>query len=187
MSTKVKSFRIARFILECFYGIANDMQADHINTIPWDNNIFNLKWKTIVGNANNPTTIAKITHKKRKKPKLTKEKDYTLEIGEYFVECKSHPKLKISNYGTVIITTTGNVTKGTITKERDLVIRHNKHQYVIARLVLETFKGEPANKNYKAIHKDGNNQNNHIDNLDWATHSEINYNAWRIKRNTNIV
>lgn len=45
---------------------------------------------------------------------------------------------------------------------------HNKDFYV-HRLVLEHFVGRPPDKFSQCSHKDGNPQNNHISNLEWAS------------------
>ena len=58
-TNKVKRFKVARFVCECFYGINDELYVDHINTIQYDNRIENLKFCTASENVNNPNTKAK--------------------------------------------------------------------------------------------------------------------------------
>jgi hypothetical protein len=54
---------------------------------------------------------------------------------------------------------------------------HQKKEYV-HRLVAKAFLKKPENKDY-VCHKDGNSQNNHLDNLYWGNQSENMYDRWR--------
>jgi hypothetical protein len=42
----------------------------------------------------------------------------------------------------------------------------------VHRIVLELFKGPQLSDKHHSRHLDGNRSNNHIDNLEWGTHSE---------------
>jgi len=53
-----------------------------------------------------------------------------------------------------------------------------KKDYPLHRLVLSAFKGFC---NSQINHKDGNKQNNHVDNLEWCTASENLKHAYRLK------
>lgn len=46
------------------------------------------------------------------------------------------------------------------------------HQKLIHRLVLKAFGGPPSNPKDECNHKDGKPPNNHIDNLEWVSHTE---------------
>lgn len=61
---RVRRFRTARFICECFYGINETLHVDHINTVCYDNRLENLRFCTVKENNNNPNTLRK--GKKRK-------------------------------------------------------------------------------------------------------------------------
>lgn len=51
-------------------------------------------------------------------------------------------------------------------------IDNKRHRYSVHRLLLENFAPFPGMEKYQVNHKDGNKQNNKIDNLEWATPSE---------------
>ena len=54
----------ARFILECFCGINHVLFVDHINSVPYDNAIMNLRYVDRITNNNNPNSKKKQTHSK---------------------------------------------------------------------------------------------------------------------------
>lgn len=61
------------------------------------------------------------------------------------------------------------------------IIVKNKH-YSIHRLVAETFIPNPQNKP-EVNHKDGNKENNCVNNLEWVTRSENQIHSYRILKN----
>jgi hypothetical protein len=50
---------VARFIMECFYGINKKMQVDHIDSVKYNNKLSNLRYVTIQENNSNPNSIIK--------------------------------------------------------------------------------------------------------------------------------
>ena len=84
---------------------------------------------------------------------------------EEYQHVKTNPKYLISNYGNVMNTKSNKYLLGTINKWRYVVLQNKK--YSVSYLVATHFLGEHDNS-YKVIHKDGNNINDHIDNLEWV-------------------
>lgn len=84
---------------------------------------------------------------------------------EEYRHIKTHPKYLISNYGHIQNSRTNKFLYGTINKFRYVLFQNKK--YTVGYLVATTFLGEHDNT-YKVRHKDGNNINDHIDNLEWV-------------------
>ena len=63
-NNKQKTISISRFLLECFRGINKSLECDHIDSIPINNNIANLRWVDKKTNMNNINTIKKIKRAK---------------------------------------------------------------------------------------------------------------------------
>lgn len=57
-----KTFSVHRLVAQAFIPNPNNLpEIDHINTVPTDNRIENLRWCSRKGNMNNPITLDKIT------------------------------------------------------------------------------------------------------------------------------
>jgi hypothetical protein len=88
---------------------------------------------------------------------------------EQYKKIKDYPIYKISNYGRVRNIASGRVLIPKLGSHRYLNVnlRHNNKakSFLVHQLVCEAFELENP-KRYKTItHIDGNNENNHIDNL----------------------
>lgn len=80
---------------------------------------------------------------------------------------------KVSNFGNIMTVKTGKIKKPTCDKKDNrlavLLWKENKCKLIrVHRAVIIAFKGA-APEGMECCHNDGNNQNNHIDNLRWDT------------------
>ena len=95
-----------------------------------------------------------------------------------WVKIKQCPNYSINECGLVRNDTTGKVKSPFENKKNgyltiDLWSNNESHKFTIHRLLAEAFIPNPENKP-TVDHKDGNRQNNSLDNLRWATYSEQN-------------
>jgi len=77
-----------------------------------------------------------------------------------------------------------NIKKNTLHHRGYLTTRYNKTMYSVHRLVAIAFIPNPENKP-EINHKDGNKQNNHVDNLEWCTRKENIDHAFRLGLSSN--
>lgn len=61
----------------------------------------------------------------------------------------------------------------------DLYKAKKRHPFLVHRLVLAAFI-EPSPKDKETNHKDGDKNNNNVNNLEWVTSSENNFHAYKI-------
>ena len=79
------------------------------------------------------------------------------ETGEIFnIQTGKKKKSSLGNHGYYVV---------------DLFKNNKRKTYLVHRLVADAFLENPQKKR-TVNHKDGNRQNNHIENLEWATYSE---------------
>jgi HNH endonuclease len=57
-------------------------------------------------------------------------------------------------------------------------VKYKNKRYVVHRLIATSFISNPENKS-DVNHKDGNKDNNHVDNLEWMTRTENLYHSLR--------
>jgi hypothetical protein len=97
--------------------------------------------------------------------------DQTLDETKLTEEWRPIPfatRYQASSYGR-IKSVYGWIMKPTLTARGYFVCTLEKRQYRVNRIICWTFHGEPASEEYQAAHRDSNSQNNHKDNLYWAT------------------
>lgn len=89
-----------------------------------------------------------------------------------FKRIKYDPRYEINEYGE-IYNQRGKKVRGSTDKSGSLVVRlaGDIHSRTVHRLVAEAFIPNPENKDY-VIHKDGNKQNNFVNNLKWVSRKE---------------
>ena len=88
-----------------------------------------------------------------------------------FKTCEKNQKYKVNESGD-ILGASGKILKGFIhPKGYKHVFLGNGDCSKVHRLVAQAFIPNPENKP-EVNHKDGNKLNNHVSNLEWATHSE---------------
>ncbi len=90
--------------------------------------------------------------------------------AEIEVTNRSGDKYSIDTNGVVVNETTGHILKGRIHNGYHLVCINQKY-YPVHRFVAMAFIKRDKLKNY-VNHIDGNKSNNHVDNLEWCTHTE---------------
>jgi hypothetical protein len=115
--------------------------------------------------------------------------DLTPLLNEEFRDIKGYEGIyQVSNYGRVksLKRATKNqygqkdmILKNNTSKCNYLFVRLNSKNKLVHRLVAETFIININNKS-TVNHKDGNKQNNCVDNLEWSTHKEQTNHAIKI-------
>ena len=95
-----------------------------------------------------------------------------------WIKIKQNPNYSINELGQVRNDITGNMKTPTVNVDNgyfylDLYKNNKRTKYPLHRLMAEAFIPNPDNKPC-IDHKDGNRQNNSIENLRWASYSENN-------------
>mgnify|MGYP003302672019 CR=1 FL=1 len=72
----------------------------------------------------------------------------------------------------------GKELKGTITKKGYIRVKIHNRATMLHRMIATAFLGKPE-KNQQVNHKDGNKQNNNVENLEWCSPSENLLHAYR--------
>lgn len=189
-----------------------NMQIDHINRIPHDNRLENLRYVTISENNLNKEKIIFEKSRNMMKPIEMTDKDGLLiifqsmkdivdemgysrkildrriktgkDIDGYTFKYHYEPilegevwkditinniQIKVSNKGRICKNNL--YTYGTEHKNKYMRIEIGT-QFLVHRIVCETFKGKPINSKMVVNHIDENRSNNCIENLEWVTQLE---------------
>ena len=162
-----KSF-IHRLVAKAFLDNPEESEkvtVDHINHIRCDNRVENLRWVSVATNTQNRKTDSK-----HKKPDFDPA---LLENVEWRPVNRDHLKIDISNTG--LVKSGEYITNGQLTTKGCRMFYSNS----IHRLVAETFL-LPLPENYEQLvvnHKNGNKEDNRVENLEWISHSENSHHA----------
>lgn len=81
------TFRVSRFVMECFAGVNKDLFVDHIDSVPYNDNLENLRYCTRKENNSNPNsrkkyTPSKTTNRKTKIEQIDIETNNVVKIWE---------------------------------------------------------------------------------------------------------
>lgn len=161
-----------RLVAEAFIPNPHGLPAvNHKDGNKLNNSVNNLEWISIAENNQHAYDIGL-------KPKTNGVESrliYTEDLPDEQWKCYKDTNYYISNFGRVRNIKTGNLMKGKINKgqykEYCLTIDGKKRSLLGHRLVYETFIG--ALEQGKVInHKDGNKENNCVDNLEQITAKE---------------
>ena len=110
--------------------------------------------------------------------------DLKLELKERWVEIEADPEYDISSLGRIRKRRNGFEPKISVNKGTGYYqVALNGRTYPLHRLLAQAFIPNPENKP-QVDHIDGNNQNNSLSNLRWATCSENSRNRKKRKDNT---
>lgn len=163
-----------RLVAECFLENPNNLPAvNHKDGNKLNNLYTNLEWITISDNNFHAYQIGlkKYTNGLNERIKIDEiAYDENIEWRQYL-----NTNYYISNTGLAKNVKTKNILKGKITNkgyvEWNFSIDGKKHSYLAHRIVYQTFLGE-LKKGLVINHKDGNKQNNNINNLKQVTNSQ---------------
>ena len=151
----------------------------HKDGDPTNNMLENLKWGSYKENANDELMHQRCKTQREKSKQYRQEQQFLIIEDEIWQDIPNYEnEYQISNYGRVrsLKNNKFHIKTPILGRTQDyysIGLTHNgiKKQYSIDRLVAETFIPNP--NNYPEVnHKDENPKNNHIDNLEWVTHSQ---------------
>ena len=151
----------------------------HKDGDPTNNTLENLKWGSYKENANDELMHQRCKTQREKSKQYRQEQQFLIIEDEIWQDIPNYEnEYQVSNYGRIrsLKNNKIHIMSPILSRSQDYYVigltrNGTKKQYYIDRLVAEVFIPNP--NNYSEInHKDENPKNNHIDNLEWVTHSQ---------------